>query len=211
VQYRILFFSVVAAAVAIFAITPLAWSQNAHTRYEAAPAVLSEQAYYAFYPSSLGEDWKRFQHNIFGFSIDMPASWMFGVHTKQPAYPVIMLYPDGIDTSKFSDKFEMIEIASFPADSLDAAFQNVLQGMRVSHPGLVLDKEKKETVFVGGENALEFQISWPSKTGYSIIEHITLISYNEQIRSIAVRAVDNLFKQHEQLYQKIVHTYRPQK
>ncbi|MDD4980930.1 MAG: hypothetical protein PHC54_06675 [Candidatus Omnitrophica bacterium] len=166
-----------------------------------------DKSYYAFYPSAKGNEYKEFRHNIFGFSIDMPSIWTFGVVNKDNL-PVVLLYPDGLDTGKFTDSYETMEIGLIPerSISLEEAQKYVLDGMKAGHAGYKILKEPHATRF-SEQAGRAFIALWVSKTGFSIYEYISLIPYKDQIRTICVRTTFNPQK-NLKLYDDIINSYK---
>ncbi len=156
---------------------------------------------YGFYPSDFGVEYKRFEHNVFGFSIDMPTSWQFGVVGQLPT-AVAMLYPGDLDTSKFSAKFETICIGVMPfkGATKNAAYQQTLQGMQQGHRGLVVIMTPTEQK-VGAKMGLRAIWKWPSKTGLKIIEDISFVASGDRIYSITYRAVEQAYENGKKLFE----------
>lgn len=168
-------------------------------------AYAQEKAYYAFYPSSKGSDFKKFQHNILGFAIDMPVNWTFGVVTKNNI-PVVLLYPDGLNTGEFSATYETIEIGKIPlADiSLEEAKKYTQDGLKLAHPGLEIVDDSE----ISKQDMASFILRWPSKTKYTVYEYISLFKFKNEIRSIAVRTT---FDPYEKMnfYKEILNSFNP--
>jgi hypothetical protein len=169
----------------------------------------SQQLYYGFFASKKGKDYKRFVHNIFGFSIDIPSSWMFGVNGIPPT-AVILLYPDGLNTAEFSKDYETIEVGKIPYKgiSLDEAYQIVMKGMIEKHPlSSIVQKPTKNTI--NGLPAISWIYEWQSKTGYFVIEYITLVQCLGSMRSIAVRTTRRDYTSRMSFYDGILVTFQP--
>lgn len=164
---------------------------------------------YGFYESSKGSEYKEFRHNIFGFSIDIPKHWVFGIVTKDQI-PVVLLYPEGLDTGRFSSEYETIEIGEIPSRkkvSLTDAKKYVLDGMRAGHRNYEIIEESKK-VLSNGQECVWFLAKWPSKTGFDIFEYIFLVNSDDQVRTIAVRAAFNIEKK-KAFYDGIIESFKP--
>jgi len=168
----------------------------------------AKSPYYGFYPSKKGVEYKQLRHNIFGFSIDIPSNWLFGVHGSPPL-SVILLYPEGMVTNKFADNYETIEIGKIPfqSTSLEDVQRYVMQGMNQKHPNLVVLKTPYK-VAINKRQGLSWIFQWKSKNGYDIIEYITLIQYGEDTRSLAVRATKSNFHSKVKFYDEIIYTFK---
>lgn len=161
---------------------------------------------YAFNPSKNGQNFKRFQHSIFGVSIDIPAGWTFGIHGAPPS-AVIVLYPESVSVSSFSPQFEMIELGLLPANitNMSEAQELVLSGMKVKHQSFVMI-ERPANVVIGGNPAVQWVFQWQSKSNYTIIEYVTLVRDKYRIRTIAVRTARPDFSAKKNLYDNIIST-----
>ena len=171
------------------------------------PAQASEKPFYAFYPSEVGADFKKFEHNILGFSIDVPNSWTFGINGSG-SMTVALLYPETLNTAVLSNEYESIEIGVLPFNniSLNDAYDFILKGMKEAHPNLINEKEPI-SIKVQGNDALEFSFFWTSKNGTVVNELVHLISYKNQIRSVIVRYGQGK-KDAVPTFQSIVKTYK---
>ncbi len=174
-----------------------------------ASAGWGESPYYGFYPSSASSHFKRLEHNILGFSIDMPSSWTVGISGKPP-FTVVIIYPDGMNTAKFTEDYESIEIGTIPMEivSLETAAYYAMLGMRHKHPVQELLQDP-ERLTIQGNEALRWVYSWPSKAGHTIVENISLVSYGNSIRSIAIRATISRYAEKRDDYLRIVSTFQP--
>lgn len=169
----------------------------------------SQQSAYGYTPSSMGQGYKKFTHNLLGFSIDMPSTWTFGINGAPPA-AVVIIYPEGLNTGKFSAEYEAIEIGTLPAltaRSLSEAYDNVIYGMKSAHPNLTMLQAPQKTTF-NGHNGIKWTYQWASKTGYSITEFITLIETPSGIRSLAVRTTQDISLKLS-FYNAILNTFEP--
>jgi hypothetical protein len=168
-----------------------------------------QDAYYEFFPSKKGINHKKFVHNIFGFSIDIPSTWVFGVNGTPPT-AVVFLYREGLDTGKFSTDYEVFEIGQIPFEGmkLAEAQETVMLGMRTKHPNLTMIKQPT----VGKVNRLpsiSWVYQWPSKTGYTVTEYITLVESPNGMRSLAVRTTRRDFAARMEFYDGILTTFEP--
>jgi hypothetical protein len=165
-----------------------------------------DKPYYAFYPSSKGSDYKEFRHNIFGFSVDIPASWIFGIVNKNNL-PVVLIYPEQIKTGEFTDSYETIEIGMITKNgiSLEEASEYTLDGMQLGHVEYKILKAPYATN-IDGQASRAFTATWISKSGFTIYEYIWLIAYKDEIRTICLRTT---FDPEDKmgLYTNIVNSY----
>lgn len=169
-------------------------------------ATTDRQPYYAFYPSAKGQGHKRFQHNIFGLSVDIPTNWIFGVNGTPPT-AVLLLYPEGLAVSSFSPNYETIELGQLlPVTSnLEAAQEFVMSGMKSKHPSIALISPPTKAV-LNRRPAISWTFRWPSKTGYTVVEYITLVQDENRIRSISVRTTRPDFPTRKKFYDEILAT-----
>lgn len=168
----------------------------------------AEQAY-EFSPSGKGKNYKKLVHNILGFSIDMPSAWTFGVNGNPPT-TVIVLYPNGMNTGKLSKDYEMIEIGniSFIDTTLEQAQQAVMRGMHAKHPSLKL-VQKPKRMTLNGMSAISWIFEWPSKTGYTVVEYVTLAESAFGIRSLVIRTTNTNYSSKLVFYNDILTSFRP--
>lgn len=168
-----------------------------------------QDSYYGFYPSQKGTSHKKFVHNIFGFSIDIPATWIFGVNGTPPT-AVIFLYREGLDTSKFSADYETIEIGaiSFQGTSLKEAQEQVMRGMSAKHTNITVTKNPTESK-LNGLPSISWIYTWPSKSSFTVTEYITLVKSTSGTRSIAVRTTQKDLKSKLAFYDGIIRTFKP--
>ena len=165
-----------------------------------------KQPYYAFYPSAKGQSHKRFQHNIFGLSVDIPANWIFGVNGTPPT-AVVFLYPEGLTVSSFSPDYETIELGQLlpVKPSLEEAQKLVMSGMQSKHPNITTITRPTKTV-LNRRPAISWTFQWPSKSGYTVVEYVTLVQDESRIRSIAVRTTRPDFSTRRKFYDEILTT-----
>lgn len=164
------------------------------------------EPYYGFYPSPIGADWKKLKHNLLGFSIDVPASWTFGV-SGTGALVVALLYPETIDTSKFHENYQSIEIGRIGGSmTLEQVKRSVVAGMLQKHMdaeviapivGQPKDKELKDNVV----------IAWTSKTNIRVVEDITLVRTPDSIRSVTVRSSESVARTNKAVHRRIVESF----
>ena len=168
-----------------------------------------ESAYYGFYPSSRGDNYKQFRHNIFGFSIDIPSNWIFGVN-DQPPTAVVFIYPEGIATDKFSDVYETLEIGNIALNHTDLqnVQQTVMRGMSLKHTDIVVTEQPYEVV-INSRNGLCWIFKWKSKTGYDVTEYITLVQGDKDIRSLTIRTTRTDFNIRRKVYDEMINTFTP--
>lgn len=190
----------VIVAVSLLALTILASFSSAGDE---------QQPYYGFFPSKQGQNHKKFVHNIFGFSIDVPSTWVFGVNGAPPT-AVVILYPEGLDTGKFSKDYETIEIGqiTFSSMTLEEAQETVMKGISAKHPTLTMIQKPTKTT-LNGISAISWTYQWPSKTGYSVIEYITLVENSSSTRSLAVRTTRSDYASRLTFYDGILKTFEP--
>ncbi len=167
----------------------------------------TQPPYYAFFPSEKGGDYKRFVHNIFGFSIDIPSPWTFGTYGALPT-AVVLLYPDGMDSGEFSENYETIEIGQIPffGMTLEETEQTTMQGIAVKHPTFAVVQRPRKRI-LNGMSAISWIYQWPSKTGYVVIEYITLVHCPSGIRSLAVRTTRGDYASRMNFYEGILETF----
>jgi len=169
----------------------------------------AQRPYYGFFPSEKGQNHKMFVHNIFGFSIDIPSTWIFGVNGVQPT-AVVLLYPEGLNTGKLSKDYETIEIGQLPLSemALEEAQQTVMRGMTAKHPSFTMVQKPKKTA-LNDMPAISWIYDWPSKTGYTVVEYITLVQSASGIRSLAVRTTKRDYALRLSFYDEILTTFQP--
>lgn len=168
-----------------------------------------KQPYYSFLPSKQGINHKKFVHNIFGFSIDIPSTWVFGVNGTPPT-AIIFLYREGLNTGKLSKDYETIEISQIPfvGMKLKEAQETVMIGMKAKHSNLkMLSTPIKGQV--NGRAAISWIYEWPSKTGYTVVEYLTLIQSSSGTRSLAVRTTRRDYASRLKFYDGIINTFEP--
>ena len=168
-----------------------------------------QQPYYGFFPSTKGYNYKKFVHNIFGFSIEIPSTWVFGVYGTPPT-AVVFLYPEGLNTGKLSKEYETIELGQIPFSglALEEAQETVMQGMSAKHPTLTLLHKPTKTI-VNGMSAISWTYQWTSKTGFTVVEHIILVQSSSDIRSLAVRTTRRDYESRLSFYDGILKTFEP--
>lgn len=168
-------------------------------------------AYYGFYPSSKGTEFKQFRHNIFGFAIDIPSTWVFGVNGTPPT-AVVFLFKEGLNTAKLSKDYEVVEIGQIPFGNmgLEEAQLTVMRGMRAKHPNLKI-VASPTTATLNGRPSISWTYQWPSKTGYTVVEYVTLVQSKSGMRSLAVRTTREDISFRYTFYDSILGTFEPYK
>lgn len=167
------------------------------------------EPFYAFFPAASGADWKELRHNLLGFSVEMPASWTFGV-TGSGELTVALIYPDGMNTAVFSSAYATVEIGSVRLGdgSLDSASAALLTGLRTRHSSLRI-VEPVSAVVRGGRQARTLLLTWESRSGQTIVEQIDLIADGPRAVSVAIRAASAAFEANRALYRRIARSVRP--
>ena len=145
------------------------------------------EPYYGFYSSPLGPSYKTLRHNLFGFQIDLPSNWNFGVIT-QGDIPVALLYPSSVETTRLSDSYISIEIGSLalPKMTLEEAHRHLMTGMQTADPGLH-EIELPATNQSSGRCGASIAIHLAMKTQVEVVEWVTLVEEPKGIRSVTVR------------------------
>lgn len=168
-----------------------------------------KQPYYSFLPSNQGVNHKKFVHNIFGFSIDIPSTWVFGVNGTPPT-AVVFLYREGLNTGKFSKDYETIEIGQIPfaGMKIEEAHETVMIGMKTKHANLKMLRNPIKGQ-VNGRSAISWIYEWPSKTGYTVVEYLTLVQSSSGTRSLAVRTTQRDYASRLKFYDGIINTFEP--
>jgi hypothetical protein len=169
----------------------------------------STQAYFGFFPSASGADFKRFKHNILGFEIDMPASWTFGI-VGSPPLAVAWLYPEGTDTAHIGPNWNVVEVGRLPPPSvsLEDAMAATLVGLRTKHPDLEVTSATAPTL-VGELPSVVSTISWRSKSGFVVTEIIYIVQFGADLRSLAIRWVGTSQADYVSAAKRMVQSYVP--
>ena len=165
-------------------------AQASSARGDSPTGVGTDAAYYGFFPSARGSAFKLFRHNILGFEIDIPASWVFGVVGAHPN-AVALLYPEGLNTAKLGPDWKTIELGEipFPGVSPQDAMELVLNGMRSKHASLRVVSEPAATK-IGGRSSVTSTITWTSKAGFVVTEKLYVVEFGKALRSVAVRSAN---------------------
>lgn len=166
-----------------------------------------QEPYYGFFPSKQGQHHKLLVHNIFGFSIDIPSTWVFGVNGSPPT-AVVFLYPEGLNTGMLSKDYETIEIGQISASDLEQAQEAIMRGMTLKHADLTLLRKPTRTT-LNGMSAISWTYQWPSKTGYVVVEYLTLVDSSSGMRSLAVRTTRRDYASRLPFYDSILKTFQP--
>jgi hypothetical protein len=167
-----------------------------------------DDPYYGFYESNKGPSYKLFRHNLFGFEIDIPTAWTFGVAGQGPG-AVIMIYSPEIDTSTFSSGYHTLSVGVMPIEgvSLERSYEAVLSGMKQAHASLDVTVEPYETS-LGGQDALHFEYEWPSKTELIVVEDVRLVQKGQRVFSVNIRTIDLQDTLIDDIYGEILPTFR---
>ena len=168
-----------------------------------------QEPYYGFYPSDKGASHKKFVHNIFGFSMEIPSEWTFGVNGTPPL-AVILLYREGLDTSRFCADYETMEIGKLAIEGKDIeeARDMVMRGMKAKHAGLTVTKIPAESKLAGFPS-VSWICTWPSKSGFTVTEYITLVRSTSGTRSIAVRTTRADMESRKEFYDDLIGSFKP--
>lgn len=167
-----------------------------------------KKPYYGYFPSEIANDWKRLQHNIIGFAVDIPSTWTFGINGQPPA-AAALLYPEAMNLAQLSAEYGHLEIGTIPIKgiSLIEAAGYTLKGMRQAHPNaVIIEKPKEENI--AGRATVTFSFSWLSKTGFTLIEKVKLLEEKGVIYSLTIRATQKAIDTNSTLYEKILRTFK---
>jgi len=167
------------------------------------------EPYYGFYPSEKGLDYKLFRHNIFSFEVDIPKNWIFGVAGKAQGQ-VIMMYPEGLNTGKFSPSYETISVGIIPVLNIPLlkAYEHTLLGLQQLHKGFKIIQKYSHTE-INNNKAINFVFSWPSRTGNTIKENALLVKYGQRIYSVTIRTIDPISEKRKKTHNDILNTFKP--
>lgn len=169
----------------------------------------ADKPFYGFYPSAQGADWKQLRHNLFEFSIDVPSSWTFGI-AGQPPTAVVLLFPESMNAGQITRDYGTVEIGRIegPQGSLRELADMAIVGIRQKHASLQLDVPPRE-VRIAGRQAVSFEYTWPSMTGFQIVEQVSLVSDAGRVYSIAVRATREAMRDNGRMYARVSSTFKP--
>lgn len=170
------------------------------------PAAFNQEQNYGYYPSEKGVQYKEFRHKLFGFSIDIPSNWIFGIATKG-GVPVVLIFPEGLNTSKITDNYETIEIGQIVNESsIEEARKYVSLGMIKGHAGY-REVGNADNIEINGNAGISFVGEWQSKAGFTVYEYISLIKYENNIRTITFRTTFNINEKMD-FYKGILNSYK---
>lgn len=169
----------------------------------------NETPYYAFHPSTLGSNWKQLRHQVFGFTVDVPASWTFGV-AGGGAEAVALLFEEGLNTAQLSESYATLELGSVPRDGRsDLQIASlIIVGMRTKHPDLRVDSVAT-VLRLRDLEGVGFAFSWRSQSGFTIVERVVLLGDGDRLLSVNMRATTAAWAQNSALYQQIRASVRP--
>ncbi len=157
----------------------------------------------------MGSQFKLFRHNVFNFEVDIPNNWVFGVAGKPPGH-VILMYPAGLNTGEFVPGYETIDVGILRQThiSLEAAHKALAAGMMQAHQGIAFSNDKSIGSLNGNES-LAFSYSWPSKTGYTINENVSIVKYKDRIYTITIRTIEPISAKSHKNHETIIKTFKP--
>jgi len=163
---------------------------------------------YGFYKSDLGKNYKNFEHSVYGFRIDIPNNWFFGV-VGTDFTGEILIYPEGLQTNKLSKGYNTISISNMnttleTGKQLDQICSDVITGKLFSQNIEVLN-ECNETKLNDIES-VKFKTKLNSKIGYKIIEDMYLVNDNNQLRSITIRYEESIGREQLDLLYKLINS-----
>jgi hypothetical protein len=152
---------------------------------------------YGFYKSDLGKNFKNFEHNIYGFRIDIPNNWFFGVVGTDFSGEVL-IYPEGLETNKFSKGYNTISISNMNnfleiGREIDQICSIVILG-KLSRQNIDILNDCNETQLNDLES-IQFKTKLNSKTGFKIVEDMYLVKHDNQLRSVSIRHEESIEKQ----------------
>lgn len=148
-----------------------------------------EKKLYSFADSPSKEGYKHFKHDLFGFEVDVPNDWVFGIITKG-GIPVVGFYPEEVELSQLSEQWQMIEIGILPRTDagLEGAYGTLRIGLEASN--YQVDKIYTEAS-VHGNKAIAFNAFLNSRTGWKVRDQIFLVRSGLYIYSLKYSAVIN--------------------
>lgn len=165
--------------------------------------------FYGFYKSDLGKDYKKFEHNIFGFTIDIPNNWFFGVVGNDIKTGEILIYPEGLQTQNFSKGYSTISVSNLNFVSqgykLPQVCSNTIRGKKESQNIRIVSDCKKEVI--NNYNSTHFKTLLRSNTGYNIIEEVFVLNEKREFRSISLRYEESIDRKDLQLLYEMVNTF----
>jgi len=169
----------------------------------------SPRSYYRYAPSSKGKDFKRLTYDILGFHLDIPNDFQISI-TGLSSLDVALIHQIGLDTSTFSDDWEVFEIGVVPFTDipLEDAMNLVAKGYKYKHTDLE-DLQPYSSFKIDNFECLGWKLKWPSKTGLTVYEWVILVKYKEEIRSIGVKTCRGDFLDRMPFYTDILYSYVP--
>ena len=163
---------------------------------------------YGFYKSDLGKNFKNFEHNIYGFRIDIPNDWFFGV-VGTDFTGEVLIYPEGLKTNKFSEGYNTISISNMNTfleigKQIDQICSDVILG-KLFGQNIDLLNDCNETQLNDFES-VQSKTKLNSKTGFKIVEDMYLVKHDNQLRSISIRHEKTNEKQQLDLLYSIINS-----
>jgi hypothetical protein len=163
---------------------------------------------YGFYKSDLGKNFKNFEHNIYGFRIDIPKDWFFGV-VGTDFTGEVLIYPEGLKTNKLSVGYNTISISNMNTfleigKQIDQIWSDVILG-KLFGQNIDLLNDCNETQLNDFES-VQSKTKLNSKTGFKIVEDMYLVKHDNQLRGISIRHEESIEKQQLDLLYSIINS-----
>tara|TARA_X000000368_G_C22754268_1_gene589751 strand:- start:79 stop:678 length:600 start_codon:yes stop_codon:yes gene_type:complete len=163
---------------------------------------------YGFYKSDLGKNFKNFEHNIYGFRIDIPNNWFFGV-VGTDFTGEILIYPEGLKTNKISKGYNTISISNMntfleTGKQIDEICSTTILG-KLYTQNINLLTECNDTQLNDYES-VHFKTKLNSKTGFNIVEDMYLVKHDNQLRSVSIRYEESIKKEQLELLYELINT-----
>jgi len=169
----------------------------------------NQEKFYGFYKSEFGKDYKKFEHNIFGFTMDIPNNWFFGVVGNDIKTGEVLIYPEGLKTQNFSKGYSTISVSNLNFVSIGYSLQqicsNVIRGKKESQNIQIINDCNKEVI--NNYNSTQFKTVLRSNTGYNIIEEVFVLNEKSEFRSISLRYEESIDRKDLQLLYEMVNTF----
>lgn len=172
----------------------------------------NQKQLYGFYKSDLGKDYKKFEHDIFGFTLDIPNDWFFGVVGNDIKTGGILIYPNGLQTQNFSKGYSTISISNmnYFAEVVNRNLQEIcsytIKGKKDIQNIRIINNCENEVI--NNYDSKQFKTVLKSNSGYNIIEEVYILKENSEFRSISLRYEESIDRNDLQLLYSMVNSFK---
>jgi len=167
--------------------------------------------YYGFFHSDLGEDYKKFKSDIFGFAIDMQNTWQYSVFTRENILHAVFVPPWSDFSKGYTESFEHL-IVSYIPNARQASIKEIVSETTIGFKLAYKDYEvtnAQEIIIQDIKSHLFFESFTGPNRKVPVKGFVCLIPYRNVVYNVNFRADPKSFEKSVNEYMKWTKSFIP--